>query len=177
MRMSEAYAGAVAGLVPVVLFLIMVEVAGHRNRLRTLFGEMARPAALVRAMARRPARGDAQLRRAARAVEQLNSGVRNLAWVSAYLAVSAVTAVLLLDAEMRALRWLASADPGPAAADARFCLVVLGIAFFRVGLGPLLDLVNPVREGAEIILPALRSLHRLKASVQEADRDPGAPRP
>jgi hypothetical protein len=53
MRMSEAYAGAVAGLVPVVLLVITIEIAGNRSYMQGLFAEMGRPVALARSIARR----------------------------------------------------------------------------------------------------------------------------
>ncbi|MFD9466582.1 hypothetical protein [Streptomyces sp. NPDC060027] len=179
MRMSEAYAAAVAGLVPVVLLLITVEITSNRSRMHDLFAEVGRPAAVARSMARREHFTQQQIERAERATHALRSGIRQLRWMLVYLAGSAAVALMLLDAERRALRWLGDPSPGPAESDAKYCLIVLGIAFFRVVIAPLLDILRPLVEGAADLLPAAGSITRLSRVVERTRREQltGCPTP
>lgn len=170
MVMSKEFAAAVAGLVPVVLLLVVVDVAANRRGLGAMFREIARPAAVVRSMGRRPRLRDHEVARAERATEAVRAGWNRLLTEMSFAAGSAVAAVLLLQAEFVALKWLAEKDPGPAAGDAKFCLVALMLAFIRVGLAPVIDLVFPLVRGLADVAPVLPSQGRLSREVRRRRR-------
>ncbi|MFD9440985.1 hypothetical protein ACFWBR_24360 [Streptomyces sp. NPDC060006] len=161
MRMSEAYAGAVAGLVPVVLLVITVEIAGNRSYMQGLFAEMGRPVALARSLARRERLTRQQAERARQAAQGLARGMRNVLALLGYLLVSVIVAGALFDAELRALQWLASPQQGADEADARFCFYALAVAFARIVIGPVINILHPLVEGTKRLLPGVIPLVRL----------------
>ncbi|MFE2821916.1 hypothetical protein [Streptomyces sp. NPDC059271] len=173
MVMSKEFAAAVAGLVPVVLLLVVVDVAANRRDLGAVFREIARPAAVVRSMGRRPALREHEVVRAERATEAVRAGWNRLVTEMSFAAGSAVAAVLLFQADFVALKWLAEKDPGPASGDAKFCLVALMLAFIRVGLGPVVDLVVPLVRGLAGVAPVLPSQGRLSRELQRRGRRDG----
>lgn len=166
MVMSKEFAAAVAGLVPVVLLLVVVDVAANRRGLGAAFREITRPAAVVRSIGRRPRLRDHEVARAEQATEALRAGWNRLLAEISFAAGSAVAAVLLFQAEFVALKWLAEKDPGPASGDAKFCLVALMLAFIRVGLGPVIDLVAPLVRGLAEVAPVLPSQGRLSRELR-----------
>lgn len=166
MEMSKEFAATVAGLVPVVLLLVVVDVAANRRGLGAAFREIARPAAVVRSMGRRARLRDHEVARAERATEALRAGWNRLLTEMSFAAGSAVAAVLLFWAEFVALSWLAEKDPGPASGDAKFCLVALFLAFFRVGISPVFDLVVPLVHGLVGVAPALSPQGRLSRELR-----------
>ncbi|MFE2297943.1 hypothetical protein ACFXAW_07080 [Streptomyces sp. NPDC059445] len=175
MVMSKEFAATVAGLVPVVLLLVVVDVATNRRGLGAAFREIARPSAVVRSMGRRPSLRDHEVARAEQATKAVRAGWNRLLTEMSFAVGSAVAAVLLFQAEFVALRWLAERDPGPAPGDAKFCLVALMLAFIRVGLAPVLDLVVPLVRGLADVAPVMPAQGRILRELQRRrGRDDGA---
>ncbi|MFF0386828.1 hypothetical protein [Streptomyces sp. NPDC004286] len=172
--MSGDFAGAVAQIAPVVLLVIVVEIAANRDRMVNGFREAGRSAALIRSMARRESLTPAQATRARRAVIDHRRHMRTVCALLLYLAISAAVAVTLLDAEWRAIGWLADPDAGPAPDDARFCARVITLAFFRIVVGPLFALLQPMVEGLVRTAPGAFSAPKLQRLLDREQNE--APR-
>ncbi|MFE3265847.1 hypothetical protein [Streptomyces sp. NPDC059215] len=169
MRMSEALAGTVAQIAPVVLLVIIVEIAGNRDRMVDQFRDAGRSVALTRSMARRDSLTPTQRARAQRAITDQRRNVGAVGWLLFYLAVSAAVAVLLLDAEWRAIQWLADPHAGPAPQDALFCTRVIGFAFLRIVMGPIISLLQPLVDGLAQLLPGMSSTSRLQRLLDRSE--------
>ncbi|MFF2640868.1 hypothetical protein ACFVUB_13580 [Streptomyces niveus] len=171
MKMNEAYAGAVAGLVPVVLLVITVEIASNRSYMRNLFAEMGRPVALARSLARRERLTRQQANQARQAADAVTRGMKNVLALLGYLLVSVIVAGALFDAELRVLQWLANPERGADEADARFCFIALAIGFARIVMGPVLTILSPLAEGAQRLLPGVVPLIRLSCLMARAHEE------
>ncbi|MFE1923494.1 hypothetical protein ACFW91_13110 [Streptomyces asoensis] len=159
--MSTDYANTIAAVAPVVLLVAVVELNGHRQELRNFYESMtnrSRAAKALYAEGRSPSRQEVLDAAPELSLSSLFRGFASLLYVTSAVAVG----VLLMQAELKTLSWLAGSSRGKNEFDAEFCLLAVALGFAWITFVPIVIVASSSTISTWQMVTGLRKVLRLQ---------------